>query len=262
MNKPKKDKWIAIFQLIKLSTQYIHFHFKENRIFVQGMNKSHSSLFELNIDYEWLDYIEKDTFFFSIESSIFCSILSIPSENQFILFEYIPNNEKLFISFINNKEIKTYLPDSCCSESSLYNKFFEITLIEMEYDLLDIPVLEYDAEFSICPKIWGDLLSQMSIFSDKLHIKCNEDLIELKALGDQNEMKIDIPIQNIEEYSINEGEEITMMFHLSLLSKFCLTTKISNFISIHFKKEFPLQVKYIFDENELVFYISYMIDSD
>jgi proliferating cell nuclear antigen len=262
IEKVKKDKFLTLFQLIKLSTQYIHFSFEEERIFIQGMNKSHSCLFEIYFDYDWFDYIEKDVISFSIESNIFSSILSISSENQFLIIEYILDNEKLFLSYINNKEIISYIPNYTFTESTHYNKYFEIVLIEMEYETLDIPELEYDAEMCICPKIWNELLSQMSIFAEKIMIKCNEEQIELHSIGDQGEIKINIPIDNIQEYSINEGEEMNMCFSLNLLSKLSLSTKLSSSLYMNFKKNYPLQLKYIFDNNTLIFYISYMIEND
>lgn len=262
IEKQKKDKLLSLIQLIKLSSQAIHFYFEESRLFIQGMNNSHSSLFEIYLNYDWFDYIEKDIVSFTIDSSIFYSILSISSDNQFLLLEYILNNDKLFISYINNKEIINYLPLYSFSESSHYNKYFEIVLIDIDYDILKIPLLEYDAEMSICPKIWNELLTQLSLFADKIKIKCNEEIIELKSIGEQGEMKIDISIDNIQEYSINEGEEVVMLFNLNLLSKLTLTTKLTNSMIISFKKEHPLQIKYIFDNNILVFYISFMIDND
>ena len=114
----------------------------------------------------------------------------------------------------------------------------------------------------ICPKIWNELLTQLSLFGDRIKIKCNEEIIELKCIGDQGEMKINIPIDNIQEYSINEGEEMEMLFNLHLLSKLTLTTKLTNSVSISFKKDYPLQIKYTFDNNILVFYVSFMIDND
>ena len=32
----------------------------------------------------------------------------------------------------------------------------------MEHDILKIPTLEYDAEMSICPKIWNELVSELA----------------------------------------------------------------------------------------------------
>ena len=84
IEKTKKDKLLSLFQLIKLSSQAIHFYFQESRLFIQGMNSSHSSLFEIYLNYDWFDYIEKDIVSFTIDSSIFYSILSITSENQFL----------------------------------------------------------------------------------------------------------------------------------------------------------------------------------
>ena len=257
IEKTKKDKLLSLFQLIKLSSQAIHFYFQESRLFIQGMNSSHSSLFEIYLNYDWFDYIEKDIVSFTIDSSIFYSILSISSENQFLLY-----NDKLFISYINNKEIINYLPSYLFTESTHYNKYFEIVLIDIEHDIIKIPLLEYDAEMTICPKIWNELLTQLSLFADRIKIKCNEEMIELKSIGEQGEMKIDISIDNIQEYSITEGEEMEMTFHLNLLSKLTLTTKLTNSLSISFKKEYPLQLKYVFDNNVLVFYISFMIDND
>ena len=263
VEKTKKDKFLSIFQLLKHSTQTIHFYFNEDRVYIQGMNSGHSCLFELFLEYEWFDYFEKENISLIVDINIFISILSIASDNQFLMIEFEKEKEdKLNISYIQNKEIITYLPQYKFQESSHYNKFFEITLMELEEDLLSIPELEYDAEMAICPKIWSEVLSQLALFADKINIKCNEEMIELKSLGEQGEMKIDIPIDNIQEYSINEGEEMDMLFNIQLLSKLSLTTKLTNSVNISFKKDFPLQIKYPFDKNILVFYVAFMVDND
>ena len=33
-----------------------------------------------------------------------------------------------------------------------FNKFFKMPLVEFDYDLMDIPLVDYDAEFSIASK--------------------------------------------------------------------------------------------------------------
>jgi hypothetical protein len=40
IEKQKKDKLLSLFQLIKLSSQAIHFYFEDTRLFIQGMNSS------------------------------------------------------------------------------------------------------------------------------------------------------------------------------------------------------------------------------
>ena len=48
-NKNKKDLFVALFQIIKGCTSIVRVIFQQEKMYIQGMDKSHICLFEVNI---------------------------------------------------------------------------------------------------------------------------------------------------------------------------------------------------------------------
>ena len=130
-------------------------------------------------------------------------------------------------------------------------------LVEFDYDLMDIPVVDYDAEFSIASKKIYEITSQMSSFGDDINIKCTDEGIDLISNGVMGEMLVNIPIDDLSEYSINEGDDIDLNYSLVYIHKMCITNKLSNEIQFCISKEFPMKLKYdLGDSSSIEFYIA------
>ena len=122
---------------------------------------------------------------------------------------------------------------------------------------MNIPVVEYDAEFSISSKKICEIMSQMLSFGNDLNIKCSEEKIDLVADGMVGEMLVNIPIDDLNEYSIVEGEVIDLKYSLNYIAKMCLTNKISNEVVFCISADYPMKIKYdLGDESSIVFYIA------
>ena len=102
-----------------------------------------------------------------------------------------------------------------------------------------MPDIEYDAEFSLKSKQLFDLTGQLILFGDVINIICSEDGIDLNTSGDHGKMKVSIPIDDLNEFSISEGETIDLSYSLTYVHKMCLTTKLSKDISIGIRTLFP-----------------------
>ena len=98
--------------------------------------------------------------------------------------------------------------------------------MEIISEHLQVPNVEYDAEFHMESGIFSNLMSQLKIFDEKIVISCNEENISLDAKGLEGRMKVDINIDELDEFSINDGETITLSYSLLYINK------ISEFSSI------------------------------
>ena len=54
-NKNKKDLFVALFQIIKGCTSIVRVIFQQDKMYIQGMDKSHICLFQVNIQKAWFD---------------------------------------------------------------------------------------------------------------------------------------------------------------------------------------------------------------
>jgi hypothetical protein len=90
-----------------------------------------------------------------------------------------------------------------------------------------------------------------------LNIKCSESVVELNAHGDSTKLKVNIPVDDLEEYAISEDNEIDIAFSLSHLCKMCLSMKMSSIINVSLSGEYPMLLMYnLGDDSKVSFFIA------
>jgi proliferating cell nuclear antigen len=244
-DKKKKELFISVFQLLKSSSTNINASFNKDNMHIQGMDKSHICLFDLNLKKNWFsEYTVNEPTELCFDSGIFYSIISTKGDEQQLVIKKIVD-DSLSIELING------------DKKSDYSKFFTMPLIEYEYDEMNIPETEYDAELSLPAKKVTDMLSQLSNFGDDLNIKCSDDFVDFKTSGNSGEMRVNIPVDDMSSYSVIEGEEINLTYSLIYISKMCITNKLSSDIDFCLSNECPMKIKYdLGDDSSLLFYIA------
>jgi hypothetical protein len=55
INPVKSDLFALIFQHIKTFTEYINISFQKKGMYIQSMDSSHISIFEVNLPFSWFD---------------------------------------------------------------------------------------------------------------------------------------------------------------------------------------------------------------
>ena len=249
VDKPKKDIFISLFQLLKSCSSIINIIFNENDMYIQGMDKSHVCLFDIKILSEWFSKYEKpnnDTNSISIDSQFFHNIISMTQDHHSINIHYDLDPDSINIDLINEKNTK-----------GDFNKYFKLPLADLEYDVLTIQNVDYDAEFSMNAKKINEVTAQLLIFGDVMNVKCSEEKIDLISTGMGGEMLVNIPIDDLSEYSIAEGDVIDLSYSLNYIHKMCLTTKLANEIEFSISAKYPMRIKYNLEHNSYItFYIA------
>jgi proliferating cell nuclear antigen len=245
-NKNKKDLFVALFQIIKGCTSIVRVIFQNDKMYIQGMDKSHICLFEVNIKKVWFDdYNVDELCTVCFDANIFHLIISSKQESHNIIINS-DNEDNINIDLVSQEHTK-----------GEFNKYFKIPLVDYDYDEMNIPVVEYDAEFSISSKKICEIMSQMLSFGNDLNIKCSEEKIDLVADGIVGEMLVNIPIDDLNEYSIVEGDVIDLKYSLNYIAKMCLTNKLSNELIFSISADYPMKINYdLGDESSIVFYIA------
>jgi proliferating cell nuclear antigen PCNA len=122
---------------------------------------------------------------------------------------------------------------------------------------MNIPNVDYDAEFSLSSKQISDMFSQLNNFGSDIIINCSQDDISLTTNGVTGEMRVDIPIDDLTSYSIVEGEEVILTYSLSYINKMCITNKLSTDIDFSLSNECPMKISYdLGDGSLMVFFIA------
>jgi proliferating cell nuclear antigen PCNA len=253
-DKNKKDSFISIFQLLKTASSNIRLIFEKNYVYIQGMDKSHVCLFDIKIFSSWFDIYqlqETDTSNISLCTQFFFNIISMTQDKHSLNIHYDNNPDSIFIDLV------------CQQDGGDYNKYFKLPLTEYESDSVTIPDVDYDAEFSISSKKFYELCSQLLVFGDIINVKCNEDKIDLVSTGIGGEMAVNIPIDDLSEFTISEGESINLSYSLNYIHKICLTTKLSSELCLSISQELPLRIKYdLGSESYVNFFIAPRISND
>jgi len=261
-DKRKKDVFICIFQLLRNSTSQINLIINKTTFHVQGMNKSHVCLFDLKLSFEWFDYYEvNEKYELCFDTGTFYSIISTKADDQCLVFYLDDDNLESLI--IELKNIDNNGQNNSKKTKSTYNKYFKLPLLDYEYEQLIIPNTEYDAEFTVSSRNITDMLCQLNNFGDDINIKCTDDKVIFKTVHDALEMRVDIIVEDLDSYTVVEGEDVNLSYSLIYISKMCITNKLSNNIDFSLSNGYPMKINYnLGNESLLTFYMAPKLTDD
>ena len=242
-DKKKKDVFVSVFQVLKNCSSLICAKFEAGRLHIQGMDKSHICLFDIKLDKTWFAmYDVPEVARICFDTNVFHSIISTKGEHQDLLITMEDaSQDTLHINF-----------DSPDVKKGDFKKSFKMPLAEYEYEEMNIPTVDYDADFSLLSKQITDMFSQLNNFGNDIIINCSETSISLTTNGITGEMRVDIPIDDLSSYSIIEGEEIILTYSLSYINKMCITNKLSNDIEFSLSNNCPMKISYDLGDNSLL----------
>lgn len=245
-----KEKFVALFGILKNASSIINIYINNEILHLQGMDKSHVCLYDCTINKDWFDTFEKDTQEMEticFDTHTFYSIINSCHTNQIINIHYSKSADTIHIDLMNNEK----------DEKREFNKYFKIPLVNYDHELIKIPTVEYEAEIKINSKKIYDIISQMSSFGNDVQILCLDDAIELVTEGMNGEMMVKIPMDDLIEFAICEGENINILYSLNYIHKMCVSTKLSNEIEFFISVDSPMKIKYDLGKNSyLLFFIA------
>lgn len=247
-DKKKKDIFVSIFQVLKNCSSLISITFEPELAHIQGMDKSHVCLFDSKLNAAWFsEYNIENEIKICFDSAVFHSIISTKSDNQDLIIKMDDDNQDILHINFDANEIK----------KGDFKKSFKMPLAEYEYEEMNIPSVEYDAEFSLSSKQISDMFSQLSNFGNDIIIKCTENDLSLTTNGITGEMRVDISIDDLTSYSIIEDEQVILTYSLAYINKMCITNKLSTDIEFSLSNECPMKINYnLGDDSLMVFYIA------
>ena len=249
-DKDKKEKFVAIFHTLKNSTNIVNVVFNLDNLHIQGLDKSHICMYDVSLQSSWFnEYDVKNITNISFDTSTFYSVITSELESNIIIYYDEDDCDNIQIDLLNDASTKP--------KTNKFNKYFKIPLMDYDYEMMHIPTTEYDAEFSVSAKIICDIIYQMMTFGSDINIKCSEDKIDLITNGIVGEMLVNIPIEELSEYSIIENEVIDLTYSINYIHKMCLTNKLSTEICFYLSKQSPMKIQYHLDNNSfMTFFIA------
>ena len=249
-NLLKSDVFSAVFQNMKAFADNVNIMLDEERMFIQAMDAGHVSVVELNIPAGWFDKYEVDSMTIGINSVILSKILSTRDKMQHIELECGDGSDRMTIRFASD-------------DKSIFDKTFEVPLVDLDSEVMTIPEVEYQAEFSLPSIKFASLITQLKMFGETMEIDCSEESITLFSDSqDCGKMSAQISIEDLNSFAIDEGEQLKMSFSLTHLHSIAQFNKLSKEVELKLKHGFPIQVVYNLggDDTTLRFYLAPKIE--
>jgi proliferating cell nuclear antigen PCNA len=264
-SQEKADKFASLFQHIKTLTEHIAITFDKSRMSMQCMDNAHVAIMEISLPSSWFDIYELTddaNVRICFNATFLHRILSSRDKEQQIQLVYsLEDADRLMIHLTKLDEsaenTKTKEKEK---KSAHFDKHFELPLIDIEEETMEIPEIEYAAELAMKSAQFADIVTQLKMFGDTMEVQCSEERIALASTShDQGKMFVEIGIDDLTEFAIDEGADLALSFSLTYLKYFCAYSKIADLVSIKFGESFPMRVCYSLGEQEhaiLTFYLA------
>lgn len=254
-DKHKKELFIAMFQNLKNCSTIVTIVFKHDCFYIQGMDKSHVCMYDIVLKNTWFDkYNLSEELTINIDTSTIYTITYLANDNYNINFSFDHDNP-------DELTIKIFEDITKKQSNNSFNKEFVIPLIEFDYEFLQVPQEEYEAEFILNSKKTADVISQLSIFGDNITLCCDENEILFTTTGTLGKMSVSIDANDIEEYAVIENEMVSGSFLLNNIYRMCINHKIAPNIGFYLSNGKPIKINYnINEESHISFYIAPKID--
>ena len=251
-DKHKKALFTYLFQTLKHCTTTVHVHFNISHVHIQGLDASHICMFNVHIQQDWFDaYTVLNQTHISFDTHTFHTIISSCQDSNNIYIRYDESNDSDYL------HIDLVSPVDTNASIREFNKYFKLPLSDYEYEYMNTPKIEYDAEFAINSKSICEIMSQMMLFGSDINVKCSEEKIHLITHGITGDMLVNIPIDDLSTYSVVEGDIIDAKYSLRSIHKMCLTNKLSSEIMFYISNDSPMKIEYdLGNQSNLVFYVA------
>jgi len=255
INQPSNAEiFSGLFQYIKLFTNDININFEPEQLFIQALDSSRVSIFEVYLPKTWFDV-------YTINNET-GAVIGINTNNLYKVLHAREKNQCITMKMDDVTDDKILL-DMTSENPTIFDKHFELPLIDMDTEMMHIPSMEYKADFSLPSNTFATLIDQLKMFGETLRIECSENRIQLFSESvDSGKMSVDIPIDDLVSFAIEEDEELDISFALTYLHNICLYSKLAKTVDISMTTNYPIRIQYLLDESDakIVYYLAPKID--
>ena len=231
-----------------------NFECSDNEIAVQAMDSSHVSLITLCLRKEGFSHYRCDqTITMGLKMSSVAKILKCADGGDLISLKAEDEGDSLSLEFEN--------------ESGDRISNFEVKLIELDAEHLDIPEEESEAVVSLSAGEFQRLCRDLGTLGDSCSISVTKEGIRFSVDGDIGKGSVTLRQgESVDEkggVSIELREAIEQKFALRYLIMFTKATALSDRVKLTLTSEMPLKVEYTIEGlGSLCFYLAPKMDGD
>jgi proliferating cell nuclear antigen PCNA len=237
----KVQQFATVFANLKNFTDNVSIYFKPTGIYIQCMDDSHCCLFECDLHSSWFKTYEynaaSDQPSIGINIVMLNKVLNTWNDTQTLTIELEPESDKISINFQKTDDSNTN-----------FDKFFELPLIILESELMDVRVSETLVDLTVESKVFCALINNLTIFNDVLKLTFKEESIECVSSGSEGSMKAVININDVKEYATPENTTLEQAYSLRYIQLMCQFNKLAPEMKMGFNSDMPMLMKYTLSE--------------
>ena len=252
------EKFIDIFRHAKEVNETFNIRMDNEKMYMQCMDQSHILVLDFELKKEWFDTFEfdeeNDNDIYGINAANIFKFLNTKQGNQKMIMSCKPSEDKLLIEFKGDK-------------AKEYNKKFNMSLLEIDCDMISIPESEDEVEFVIEHSNFASSVDQLALFGDTLRIAIDNETINMSSSGMDGDMEIDIKTDDVEEFSAvecDEGEKLlSQSYAIKYIKTMCNFSKVSKWLVIKVSSDRPICCFYKLDNESYVrLYLAPKVDDN
>jgi proliferating cell nuclear antigen len=237
----------AMIQHLSGFTSNIRITINPDMCVMDAVNESQTSLTKINLTKEWFTEYNIDTeITVIVTTNILYKIIHVLDVNYPIKVTLSTND-----LVVEGKSIQSDVT-------------YTIPSLVIDIPIIDVPDdIEYAVDISMNSKTLCSILDHLLIIGEDCSIHIKEDSMLFMTEGDYGSTKIDLTIDELNSYAVEENIDLQLTFHLKLLHIVSLFHKSSELVDIHIEKDKPLMIQYNMDNKSFIkFMIAPKINED
>ena len=140
---------------------------------------------------------------------------------------------------------------------------FNLPLIDLEEKEQKIPDLKFPVSINMPTGIFNEAIQDADVVAESVTFLAEPKKFTVHAEGDLSEAKIEIKEDNETKVNIDGNEKIRAKYSIEYLKKMISGSKLSDEVTIHFNKDYPLKLEYkSVDKVMLSFILAPRVEND
>ena len=160
------------------------------------MDAAQVCLFELKLKEDWFDSFKTDKSY----------VLGIHSLTFYKVIQCLEDNEQVMKINFNDGDYLNIALENKNGEKGI-NKYFELPLVDIDAEMLDIPETEYSIDMEIMSQSISNYIGQLLIFDETFTLCCSNETIKMKSKSENGSLSIEMSDENILMYAVEDNIE-------------------------------------------------------